>query len=106
MPNPAPTAAILFKLVRTHKHKVCLFNKYHAVNWACKKVISQLILEKYYKSLLSQIIGLAKVTCLQILNHLITEYAELEDDDIQEIDQNMQDPISGKTIFEYFIEKN
>ena len=65
-----------------------------------------MILEKYYKSLLSQIIGLAKVTCLQILNHLITEYAELEDDDIQEIDQNMQDPISGKTIFEYFIEKN
>ena len=31
MPDPAPTAAILSKLVRTHKHEVRLFNKYHTV---------------------------------------------------------------------------
>ena len=36
MPNPAPTAAILSELVRTHKHEVRLFNKYHAVDRACK----------------------------------------------------------------------
>ena len=39
MPDPAPTAAILSELVRTHKHEVRLFNKYHAVDRACKKVI-------------------------------------------------------------------
>ena len=31
MPDPAPTAAILSELVRTHKHEFHLFNKYHAV---------------------------------------------------------------------------
>ena len=72
MPEPAPTAAILSELVRTHKHKVCLFNEYHAVNHACKKFISKLIPEKFYKSLSSCIIGFAKVTSPEILTHLIT----------------------------------
>ena len=79
MPDPVPTAVILSKLVRTHKQEVSLFNEYHAVNRACKKVISRLIPDKYYKSLSSQIIGFSKVACLQILTHLITEYAELDD---------------------------
>ena len=105
MPDPAPTTAILSELVITHNQEVHLFNKYNAVNRACKKVISQLILKKYYKSLLSQIIGFAKVTCLHILTHLITKYAKMEDNDIQEIDRRMKEPISGETIFEEFIEK-
>ena len=105
MPDPAPTDDILFELVRTHKHKVRLFNKYHTVDQACKKVISQLIPEKYYYSLSSQIIGFAKITRLQILTHLIAEYAELEDDDIQEIDWKTKEQISGKTMFEELIKK-
>ena len=76
-------AAILSELIITHKHEVHVFNKYHAVDWACKRVISQLIPDKYYKSLSIQIIGFAKVTCLHILTHLITEYMELEYNDIQ-----------------------
>ena len=82
MPDPAPTAAILYKLVRTHKHQVRLFNEYHAVDLACKNVISKLILEKLYKSLLICIIWFAKVTSLEILTHLIFEYAELKEEDI------------------------
>ena len=78
MTEPTPTAAILSELVRTHKHEVRIFNKYHAVNRACKKVINKSIPEKYYKPLSSFIIGFAKVTSLQILTQLITEYAELE----------------------------
>ena len=63
------------------------------------------MLEKYYKSLSSRIIGFAKFTCIQILTHLITKYVELEDDDIQDIDQIMKEPISGQNIFEEFIKK-
>ena len=100
MPDPAPTSAIFSELVRTHKHEARLFNEYRVVNWACKKFISQLIPEKYYKYLSIRITGFEKVTCLQILTHLITKYAELEDDDIQEIDWRMKEPISGETIFE------
>ena len=75
MPDPTLTDVILSKLVRTHKHEVRLFNEYHAVNRACKKVVSKLIMEKFYKSLLSRIIGFAKVTSLEILTHLIPDYA-------------------------------
>ena len=105
LPDPTPTAAIFSELVRTHKHEVCLFNKYHAVDRACKKVISKLTPEKYYKYLSIRIIGFAKVISLQILTHLITEYAELEDEDVQEIDWKMKEPISSENIFEEFVEK-
>ena len=82
-PNPIPTATIFSELIRTHKHEVCLFNEYHEVDRECKKVISKFTPEKYYKSLSVRNIGFAKVTSLQILTHLITKYAELEDDEIQ-----------------------
>ena len=105
IPGPAPTTAIFSELFRTHKHEVCLFDKYNAFDQTCKKFISQLIPEKLYKSLSSRIIGFPKVTCLQILNHLIIKYAELEDDYIQEINQRMKQPILRETIFEELIEK-
>ena len=105
MPDPAPTAAILSELVRTHKHEVRLFNEYHTVDHACKKVIIKLILEKFYKSLLRRIIGFSKVTSLEILTHLITEYAEIEEEDVQDIDWKMKEPISGETLFEEFVEQ-
>ena len=65
MPDPAPMAAILSELVRTHKHEVRLFNEYHAVDRAFKKFISKLIPHKFYKSLLSRIICFTKVTSLK-----------------------------------------
>ena len=105
MPDLAPTTAILSELVRAHKHHVGLFNEYHAVNCACKKVISKLIPEKFYKSLSIRIIGFTKVTILENLTHLITEYAELEEEDVQEIDPKMKEPISGETLFEEFAKK-
>ena len=105
MPDPAPTAAILSELVRTQKHKVLLFKEYHIVDRACKKVISKLIPEKFYKSLLSRIIGFTKVTSLEIITHLITKHAELEEEYVQDIDRKMKEAISGETLFEEFIEK-
>ena len=105
MPNPTPTAVFFPELVRTHKHEFCLFNEYHAVNRACNKVIRKLIPDKYYKSLSSHIIVFIEVTGIQILTHLITNYAELEEEDIQEIDQKIKEPISGETISKDFVEQ-
>ena len=105
MHNPAPTAAISSELVRTQKHHVRLFNEYHAVKRACKKVISKFIPEKFYKSLSRCIIGFVKVTSLEILIHLITEYVELEEEDVQEIYRKIKEPISGETLFEEFVEQ-
>ena len=99
MPDPAPTDAIISELVRTHKHEVSLFTEYHAVDRACKKVVSQLIPQKFYKSLSSRIICFAEVTSPKIPTHLISEYAELEEEDIQEIDRKIKEPIYGETLF-------
>ena len=106
MPNLAPTDAIMSKLVRTHRHDVCSLNEYYVVDHSCKKVISKLIRDKFYKSIPSRIIGFSKITGLEILTHLITEYAELEEEeDVQNIDQKMEEPISGETLFEEFVKQ-
>ena len=105
MPDPATTATIFSKLVRTHKYEVRLFKENNAVGRDCKKVTSQLIPCKYYKSISIRIIGFVKVTCLHILTHFIAKYAELEDYDTQEIDRRMKETISGETIFEEFIDE-
>ena len=60
IPDPTPTAVIFSELVRTHRHKVRLFNEYHTVDFTCKKVIDKLIPENYYKSLSRRIIGFTK----------------------------------------------
>ena len=70
-----------------------------------EKVISKLIPQKFYKSLSSRIIGYAKVTSLEIMTHLISEYAELEKYNIQEIDRKIKEPISRETLFEDFVEQ-
>ena len=105
VPVPAPSAAVMAELVREHKNKIKQFQEYNAMDRACKNVISKLIPNKFYKSLASRLIGFSKITCLEILTHLITEYAELDDDAIQLIDSNMKNPINGETLFEDFIEQ-
>ena len=105
MSDPAPTTVIFSEFVRTHKYQFCLFKTYHAVDRECKKVIIKLIPEKLYKSLLSRIIAFAKVTSLDILTHLITEYDDLEEEDVQDIDLKMKEPISGKTLFKKFVKQ-
>ena len=64
-----------------------------------------LIPETFYKSLLNRLIGFSKVTSLAILTHLITEYAELDDDTIQDIDKNMKTPNNREILFEEFVEQ-
>ena len=46
-----------------------------------------------------------KVTSLDILTHLISEYADLEEEDIQEIDRKIKEPIFGETLFEEFVKQ-
>ena len=64
-----------------------------------------MIPEIFYKPLSSCIIVFTKVTSLEILTHLITKYAELEEEDVQDIDRKMKEPISGESLFEDFVEK-
>ena len=105
IPNPAPAAAVISTIVREHKEDMRVWKEYNMTDKACKKVVHALIPEKFYKSLSSRIVGFTKVTCLEILTHLITEYGTLEDPDIQDIDKKMKEQITGETLFEEFIEQ-
>ena len=78
-------AMILSELVVTHRTKFFfILNITRSI--VCKKVIRKLIPDKYYTSLSSHIIFFERVSSLQISTHLVTKYAELEDDDIKGID--------------------
>ena len=44
---PAPSAAVIGTLTRQHKEDMRVFNEYHSVDIACKKVLFTLILEAY-----------------------------------------------------------
>ena len=91
--------------MRDHKNDIHVFNEYHAVDKAIKRVIQRLIPENFYKSLASRLIEFSKVTSLAILIHLITEYAELDDDTIQDINKNMKTSITKETLSEGFVEQ-
>ena len=54
---------------------------------------------------MSGIIGYTKVTSLEIMTHLISEYAEIEEEDIQEINRKIKEHISGENLFKEFVEQ-
>ena len=56
-------------------------------------------------SRMSGIIGYTKVTSLEIMTHLISEYAEIEEEDIQEINRKIKEHISGENLFKEFVEQ-
>ena len=91
--------------MRYHKNDIHVFNEYHAVYKAVKTAIQRLIPTKCCKSLASHLIRFSKITSLTIPTHLITDYIELDDDTIQDIDENMKTPINGETLFEEFVEQ-
>ena len=64
-----------------------------------------MIPEKYYRSLSRHIVGFAKATSSKILTHLITKYAELIDEDVQDVSRKIKEPISSETLFEEFVKQ-
>ena len=39
------------------------------------------------------------------MTHFISEYAELKEEDVQEIDRKIEEPISSEILFEEFVEQ-
>ena len=68
--EPAPSAAVIGTLTRQHTEDMQVFNEYHSVNRACKKVIFTLIPEAYFQSFENKYTGYANVKCLEIISHL------------------------------------
>ena len=88
--DPAPTAAVIGSLTRQHIEDTRVFNKYHSVGRACKKVLCTLIPEAYFRSFKNKYTGYADVQCLEILTHLWSTFGVLQDYEVQENDVKMK----------------
>ena len=103
--DPAPSEAVIGSLTFQHTEYTRVFNEYHSVDRACKKVLCTLIPEAYFQSFKSKYTGYANVQCLEILSHLWITYGVLQDYKVQENDVKMKKSISAETLFEEFVEK-
>ena len=103
--DPAPTPPIIGSLTCQHTEDTRLFNEYHNVDRACKKLLCTLILEAYFRSFKKKYTGYANVQCLEILSHLWTTYGLLQDYEVQENDIKMKKSILAETLFEYFVDQ-
>ena len=103
--DPALTAAVTGSLTRQHMEDTRVFNEYHSVNRACKKVLCTIIPETYFRSFKNKYTGYANVQCLEILSYLWSTYGVLQDYEVQENDVKMKKSILAETLFEDFVEK-
>ena len=83
--DPAPSAAVIGSLTRQHTEDTRVFNEYHSIDRACKKVLCTLIPEAYFRSFKNKYTGYANVQCLKILSHLWSMYGVLKDYEVQEM---------------------
>lgn len=103
MPDPPPTAAVIGVITREHTEALRVFNEYKNVDKACKKVITNIIPEIYYKTLKNRYTGYTSSSTLQILTHLWTEYGEISEDDVHTNDSALKREITGETHFEELV---
>ena len=103
--DPAPTAAAIGSLTRQHTEDTRVFNEYHSVDRACKKVLCTLIPEAYFRSFKNKYTRYANIQCLEILSHLWSTYGVLKDYEVQKNDVKMKKAISVETLFEDFVDQ-
>ena len=103
--DPPPSAAVIGSLTRKHAEDLRVFNEYHNVNRASKKLLFSLVPNAYYRSFKNNYTGYSTVPCLTILTHLWTTYGELQDYEVQENDQQTKAPITDETLFKDLVQK-
>ena len=62
--DPALSAAVIGSLTYQHTENMPVFNEYHSVDRACKKVLCTLIPEAYFRSFKNKYTGYVNVQCL------------------------------------------
>jgi hypothetical protein len=81
--NPGPsaavvagmTAAVITETTRLHREATQVYHTYHNVDQAIKKLIIESFDDTYLNALSDEIVGYANCTSLQLLTHLLTQYA-------------------------------
>ena len=101
----APAAAVISALTREHAENLRVWKTYIDTDKVFKQKLLSLVPEVYYRTLKKKYTAYAGVTCLTLLTHLHIEYRILTSQDIDEIDQRMNNQISGDTEFEAFVQQ-
>jgi hypothetical protein len=81
--NPGPSAAVVAGMMaavivetsRLHKEAKNVYRAYHNVDQAIKKLIIESFDDAYLNALSDEIVGYANCTSLELLTHLLTQYA-------------------------------
>jgi hypothetical protein len=81
--NPGPSAAVvagmkaavISETTQIHREATQVYHTYHNVDQAIKKLIIESFDDAYLNALLDEIVGYANCTSLQLLTHLLTNYA-------------------------------
>jgi hypothetical protein len=81
--NPGPSAAVVAGMMaaviaettRLHRKATQVYRTYHNVDQAIKKLIIESFNDAYRNALSDEIVGYANCTSLQLLTHLLTNYA-------------------------------
>ena len=102
--NPRPIAVIpqsatcpqISVLKTNHDGFLRIWRLHNEVEKSCKKMISVLIPECFYRTLKNRYTQFENVTTLTILTHLLTEYGQLSDQAVQDNDVLMKTDISGE----------
>ena len=102
----APSVAVIRTLSLQHTDDMRVFNKYHSVDRACKKVLFTLIMEEYFRSFKNKYTGYANVKCLEITSHLWITYGVLKDYEIQENYVRMKNPSWPKHYLKILLNKS
>jgi len=100
VPVPPPMAAVLSVITALHKEDLRIFYKYNNVDKSCKKSVTRLVPEMYYRTLTNRYTGFANRSCLEILTHLWIEYGTLTDKKLQDKDRKLKSEISGEILYE------
>ena len=109
--NPGPVLEILLETTafqistqrENHDEILRIWRLHNVVEKSCRKIISVLIPEEYYRNLNNMYTQLSNVTTLTIITHLLIEHGKLSDQAIQDNDRLMKKEIMGETDFEDFV---
>ena len=94
---PQSTTGPKISVLKTNHAKLLrIWRLHNAVEKSCKKMISVLIPECFYRTLKNRYTQFENVTTLTILTHLLTEYGQLSDQAVQDNDVLMKTDISGE----------
>jgi hypothetical protein len=69
------TAALIAELTRLHREATQVYQTYHNVDQAIKKIILEDFDNSYLNALSDELVGYANCTSLDLLTHLLTFYA-------------------------------